>query len=362
MNTRWCKWFFVLFMLPFLGVAGWMGFKTVQEIRKVEAARSWREVPAEITSCVLRRHSGSRGGPTYKVEAHYTYTVDSKKYNASKVSFYSGSDNIGTFHKKTFFALETARHTKKSFPCWVNPQNPEEVVLIRDLRPEMIGFQLFFVFTFGGVASTLLLGILFAAGSTRSANGNIRMRFSGLHRPLLLAALLADAFAIWLLWKVLVLTGGIFNMPWYLWLCLLPGVALTAYGLYAWRRFSKFGISELALSSALVRLGDRINATVLIPRLVEGDFKGVLSCIHQYTSGTGKHRTTHHDVLWSSEVISRGSPAGVDLTQVLFRFELPDSARPTQEKGSTKYYWRLKVSSKLPGVDYKAEFDVSVTD
>lgn len=362
MNTTLSKCLLALFLLPFLGVAGWMGYMTVRQMQKVEAARAWSEVPAEITSCVLHRHRGSKGGYSYSVEAHYTYTVDSKKFNSSKVSFYSGSDNVGTFHQKTFHALETARHSKKTFPCWVNPQNPEESVLIRDLRPEMMGFQLIFVFAFGGAAVAVLLGMLFTAGSKRCANGNIRMRFSGLHRPVLLASLLADALAVWLLWKVIALTGFP-HVPWYLWLCLLPGAGLTAYGLYAWRRFSKFGVSELALSSSVVRLGDRLTATVLIPKLVEGDFKAVLACTHQYTTGSGKHRHTHHDVLWSSELISGGSPAGADLTQVPFRFELPVASlgvHPTQEMGSTKYYWRLTVFSDLPGVDYKAAFDIVV--
>lgn len=352
----------MLFLLPFLGVALWMGFMAFQSVNRVEAARSWNEAKAEITSCVLHRHRGSKGGYSYRVDAQYTYTVDSKKYNSSKVSFYFGSDNIGRFHQNTFHKLDTARLSKKSFPCWVNPANPEEVVLIRDLRPEMIGFQLIFVFAFGGAAIAVLLGTLSSGDSKRLANSNIRMRSSGIHRSLLLSGIIADAVAGWILWKVVTLIG-LAATPWYLWLCVLPGGILTACGVYFWMRFSKFGVSELMLSSSIVRLGDRLNATVMIPKMVEGEFKGVLSCTHQYTTGSGKHRTTHHDVLWSSELISGGSPAGSEMTHVSFHFELPvasQGAHPTREMGNTKYYWRLSVTSDMPGVDYKAVFDIVV--
>lgn len=356
------KLFLGLFMLPFLGVAIWMGAMTFQTVQDVERARSWNKVPAEITACVLHRHRGSKGGYSYSVTAQYTYEVDDKKFNANKVSFYSGSDNIGRFHQNTFHRLETARHTKKSFPCWVNPENPAEAVLIRDLRPEMMAFHLLFVVMFGGVAIGLLCGTLISYDSKRLSNGNLRMRKAVLHRPVLFCALLADGGSAWLLWKVATVCG-VSAMPWYLLLTILPGLLLTIVGLYLWRRFSKFGISELMLASSTLRLGDRMSTTLLIPRMIEGDFKGVLTCTHQYTTGSGKHRSTHHDVLWRSELMSAGTPAGSDMTHVFFAFMLPSGAgggHVTQETGNTKYYWRLVVSSALPGVDYKAEFDIIV--
>jgi hypothetical protein len=296
------------------------------------------------------------------VEAQYTYTVDSKKYNSSKVSFYSGSDNVGSFHQNTFHKIETARLSKKAFPCWVNPEKPEEVVLVRDLRPEMMTFQLLFVFLFGGAAAAVLCATLFSYDSTRSSNGNIRMRKAGLHRPLLISAMLTDAGTVWMMGKLMTLIG-LLAIPWHLWLSLIPGLSLTAVGIYMWKRFSKFGISELMLSSSTLRLGERMNATVLIPKMAEGDFKGVLACTHQYTTGSGKQRSTHHDVLWSSELMSGGTPAGAEMTHVSFHFELPTAlagGHKTEEMGSTKYYWRLVVSSDMPGVDYKAEFDILV--
>ncbi|MEI6645828.1 MAG: DUF3592 domain-containing protein [bacterium] len=356
------KIFLILFMIPFLGVGIWMGSMTFLEMQKVEKARSWNEMPAEITSCILQSHRGSKGGYTYQVTADYTYTVNSKKYTSSKVSFYSGSDNVGSFHQNTFHKLETARLSKKTFPCWVNPENPEEVVLIRDLRPEMMTFQLLFVFLFGGAAIAVLCSILFSYDSKRLSNGNICMRKAGLHLPLLISAMLTDTGTGWMIWKLMALIG-LLAIPWHLWLCIIPGLILTSIAVYMWLRFSKFGVSELMLSSSTLRLGDRMNATVMIPKMVEGDFKGVLTCTHQYTTGSGKQRSTHHDVLWSSELMSGGTPTGSEMTHVSFHFELPIASmgvQPTHDTGSTKYYWRLVVSSDMPGVDYKAEFDIVV--
>jgi hypothetical protein len=349
-------------MIHFLGAGVWMGSMTFLGMQKVEKARSWKQADAEINSCILHRHSGSKGGYTYEVAADYTYTVDSKKYNSNKISFYSGSDNVGSFHQNTFQKLETARLSKKTFPCWVNPENPEEVVLIRDLRPEMMTFQLLFVFLFGGAAIAVLCSTLFSYNSTRLSNGNIRMRKEGLHRPLLISAILTDAGTAWMIWKLMVLLG-LLAIPWHLWLAIIPGLILTLIGIYMWMRFSKFGVSELMLSSSTLRLGDRMNATVMIPKMVEGDFKGILTCTHQYTTGSGKQRSTHHDILWSSELMSGGTPTGAEMTHVSFHFELPIASlgvQPTQETGNTKYYWRLVVSSHMPGVDYRADFDIIV--
>jgi len=351
--------FLVLFMVPFLGVGVWMGSMAVRTINKVEAAQSWTETPAEILSCVLKSHRGSKGGRTYCVTGQFAYTYNEKKYRSFQVTFYSdGNDNIGNFHQRIFHQLESARLSKKTLPCWVNPNNPDEAVLIRELRPEMMGFQLIFVFAFGGAAIAILSGVAFSLGAKRSDNNKIRMRHSGIHRPLLVSGVASLAGGLWIVWKAWVLVGNL-SSTWYLLIALVPGVVLMGFGLYTWLRFTKFGVSELMLSPSILRLRDSLAATVLIPKIVEGDFKGRLTCTHQYTTGSGKHRNTHHDVVWSEEQVSPASPGGEQMTQVRFRFELR-GGHITEERGSDSYYWRLLVTSDLPGVDYKAEFDVIV--
>jgi hypothetical protein len=352
------SWFLVILAIPFLGVGLFMGYAAVDSIKKVEAARSWNEVPAEINSCVLERHRGRKGSVSYSVRADYTYTVDGRKHRSTKVCFYTDSDNIGDFHRRTFHQIESARLSKKTFPCWVNPENANESVLIRDLRPEMMGFQLIFFFVFGGVAFAVLSAAAFSLGARQKDNVRIRMRNSWIHRPLLLAGVVVGGAAVWLLWKAIVLVGN-FASVWYIGLTLIPGVILLGVGLYLWRRFAKFGVSELMLSPTIIRVGDTVNATVMIPRLVEGDFKGVFSCTHQYSTGSGKHRHTHHVKVWSDEQTHAGSPGGESSTQVNFRFKL-SAGHVTEDRGDVSYYWRLLVTSDLPGVDYKAEFDVIV--
>jgi hypothetical protein len=44
---------------------------------------------------------------------------------------------------------------------------------------------------------------------------------------------------------------------------------------------------------------------------------------------------------------------------VILHFELT-GGHVTEDRGNESYYWRLLVTSDLPGVDYKAEFDVIV--
>jgi hypothetical protein len=56
---------------------------------------------------------------------------------------------------------------------------------------------------------------------------------------------------------------------------------------------------------------------------------------------------------------SNGSPAGEQLTQVILHFDL-NGGHVTEDQNDAGYYWRLLVTSDLPGVDYKAEFDIIV--
>ncbi|MFZ2281402.1 MAG: DUF3592 domain-containing protein [Prosthecobacter sp.] len=125
----------VLFGLPFILAGLAVGvFLYFPAISSWWASRSWVEVPCWIETAELKTSSGNKGGTTYRVEASYRYEFGRRSYHGDEVSFFGGSDNMGDFQKQAFQQLQSAKGKKRPFRCFVNPSNPEQTVLFRDLR------------------------------------------------------------------------------------------------------------------------------------------------------------------------------------------------------------------------------------
>jgi Protein of unknown function (DUF3592) len=121
-------------------------------------ARGWEPTPAEILDAQLVSSSGGRGGPTYRVTARYRYQSGGQVYTSDRVAVSTGSDNIGHFWKDLYKQLKVARDHGQSVTCYVNPARPEQALLCRELRPEMLAFQGAFVLTFGSFGLVVLIG------------------------------------------------------------------------------------------------------------------------------------------------------------------------------------------------------------
>ena len=156
---------------------------------------------------------------------------------------------------------------------------------------------------------------------------------------------------------------GIDAVPWYLWALTGTGVAPAAAAGYLIGRIKKFGVSVFEMSPLPGVLGGPVSGTIRIPSKVETEagFEIVLQCVHQYSTGSGKQKRTHRDVLWEdSRHLDAGFAFG-DETMLPIRFAVPyDKPATTVEGGGTGYYWRLNATAAAPGIDYKASFDVPV--
>ncbi len=346
-------------------VAVIFGFFTIRSLHRADEMRGWRKAEAEIVSCELIKHRGNKGGTNYRVEASYRYEVDGKKYEGDRVSLHSGSDNIGCFHQDTYSRLESCRREGRKAECWVNPANPADAILVRKLRPEMLGLTQVFIFVFGGVGIGMSTGFLFSLifpNGRPSPDNTIRMNGSCSHVVSGILALAWNGLAAWMLWLEFKAMAPEIP-PWYLWLPLVVGLAIAAIAAYNIGRFLKYGTSTLALSPMPAVPGKPVAMTVLIPGRVSGEntFNLELQCIHQYTIGSGKHRHTNKDILWSETRQTGGNINFQDKTELKVDFEIPAGLPATTAySGSDGNYWLLKVSASTPGIDYKAEFDVPV--
>jgi hypothetical protein len=342
---------------------------TLRGLERAQDVKGWRQAPATIQTCELARHRGSKGGCTYEVKATYRYEVDGVSHTGDRVWLGSGSDNIGDFHQRAYAELQRGRDGVEPTVCWVNPRDPADAVLIRKPRLELLFFYQLFVLAFGGAGlGVVLAGLvaLFQPSAPKQAfeggTGQLRMRGASSHRVAAALALAWNGYVGWFLWRAWQVAAPE-PLPWWFWLFALTGAIPAAIAFYLVGRMRKFGVSVLEMSPLPGVLGGPVGGTIRIPAAVvtEAGFTVKLQCVHQYTTGSGKHRSTHRDVLWEeARHIDRPLACG-DETMLQVRFSAPyELPATTVAGGRNGYYWQLTASAAAPGIDYKAVFDVPV--
>ncbi len=151
-----------LFALPFAGVGVFMIGLIGAKLAEWAAMQSWHETPAKILSAELELHDDSDDGTTYRAVAEYEYEFAGAAYRSKRVALHGGSDNIGSYQRRIGSELVKHANSGEPFRCFFDPSQPDQSVLYRDLRFEMIAFYDVFAVVFGGVGFGLLLGSLYA--------------------------------------------------------------------------------------------------------------------------------------------------------------------------------------------------------
>ena len=361
--------FLILFGGVFFAVGVGAGFFTVRTLTRAQAMRSWKEASATVLSCNLRVSHGSKGGPSYCAEATYQYEVNGARHTGNRVSLHSGADNIGSFQRRTYAELKRCMDQRQPAVCWINPAHPDESILIRKPRLEMLLFLQLFVLAFGGAGLAIVLTGLFPlvqpsaqAGPGMGGGGHIRMLGAFSHRIAGVLAFVWNGYVAWFLWTAVRVTVPD-PVPWYLWLLAISGVIPAAVAAYLIGRVRKYGISVFEMSPMPGVLGGPVSGSIQIPAKVDAPdgFEIALQCIHQYTTGSGKSSSTHRDVLWKDSAhLASGYSCG-DATMLPVRFSVPyGEPATTVAAGRNGYYWKLSAKAATPGIDYKAVFDVPV--
>jgi len=153
------KLFLTLFALPFAAVGAVMFYLAINSIIQSHRAAEWEVVPCTIISVDLETSSGS-DSTTYKCVAEYTYEFKGRKYKSERVSFSSVSDNIGSYQRDCRNSLRMSKNHDTAV-CYVNPEDPDEVVLFRAVRWSMVAFKMVFALVFGGVGFGLIIFSVF---------------------------------------------------------------------------------------------------------------------------------------------------------------------------------------------------------
>lgn len=152
--------------IVFISIPLGFGWLMVGEpLRQRYLVSDWVETPAFIleTKLLESRGSGRDSATTYETAARYSYRFAGKQYEADKVSLYPGGDNAGGFHQHVYRELSEFQKNGRPFPCYVNPDNPRQAVLYRDIRWGMTLFVGLIVIAFCGG------GVLFIVQSIRES-------------------------------------------------------------------------------------------------------------------------------------------------------------------------------------------------
>jgi hypothetical protein len=373
----------MLFALPFAGVgvgmAIWLGWSLTDFVRM----QRWRETPAMIIQANLESHRGSKGGTTYQTTAQYSYRYEGHNYRGNRVAIVGGSDNVGTYQQDMHRELQSYAASHKPFRCYVNPDRPSQSILYPKLRWEMATFQTIFMLAFGGVGFGLLAGGALGMKRTRRmaalavlypgepwrwrdawADGQIRSSRLSLAVSLVAAAawnLLAAP--LWLLALPEVKAGN----RWALLGLIIPGIGvlLALWAVISVLRWLKYHESVFQMAAVPGVIGGRLAGVVRTSHKLapEDGFHLKLTCVNRITTRSGNNTSTSEQTVWEYEetVVHELAESDPDRSAIPVLFQIPYDCRPTDdENADNRIFWRLEARAKVPGLDYRARFEVPI--
>jgi len=125
--------FLALFCLVGIGTGTFLSFVPIY--RAIQS-RSWRAAACEVVSSRVIRSDG-----TSRPDIQYRYFVDDRPYTGDRYDFLPGSDNLSDYQSVV------ERHPPgHRFECYVDPADPTQAVISRDLRFGYFFGLIFFVF------------------------------------------------------------------------------------------------------------------------------------------------------------------------------------------------------------------------
>jgi hypothetical protein len=133
------------------------------------ASTNWIEKPCVIRSSGLKTHSGGDGGPTYSIDITYAYVIDGEEFIGTRYDFTNSTSSSRGWRKRVVDAYPPGRKTV----CYVNPDDPLDSVLLREMSSDA-WFGLL-----GGVFVLVGVGLFIGGGVAKQ-----RAKSSGARTPL----------------------------------------------------------------------------------------------------------------------------------------------------------------------------------
>ena len=378
----------VLFGLPFASIGvGALGM-VLWSIAMWDSMQSWQEVPAYIQKTGLSAHrakSARTKSKTDTVKAQYTYQWKGEPYIGERVAILSNiRDNIGSFNKRIHKEMEGYRTRNEAFRCYVNPKDPTQSVLYRNLRLELLGFFLFLALTFGGMGFSFVF-FAFYTPQRKTKKPAVQQQYpdepwlekkewrEGVihsHRKLMIGTV----FLLALFWNFIstpalftildaekgagaaILLGFVFQGI---------GVVLIIVFLYLFLQWWKFRNVKFQMTSVSGVLGGKLCGSIQMPTqlLPQEEMVVILDCVHSVTRGSGKTSSTTLTTLWKTEkkispkeFFQQGRTAAIPV-EFYIPYNQPASGDSNPNNSIT---WSIHAKAPMPGVDLSVSFEVPV--
>lgn len=360
-----------LFALPFALVGVAMGVWAGSDLLEWRRMRAWKPADCVILHTGLEASRGS-DSTTWRVTARYRYEIDGRVFVNDRVAITVGSDNIGNFHQALYKRLKGHQSRGTPAVCWVNPLDPRDAVLHREMRWEMFLIKLAFVLTFGGLGFGLMIYSLRRVRLAREA-----VKENPVPEPVQISS---TTFQGWTLLVMslafLGLSAGVFlpileeiragNYPALLFFLFpLAGIGLLVAALVHFLRRRRFGRSRLRILSPPAAAGEILRGEVRIAKSLHTEFQVTLMAVM-----AGNQNNSSSQPLWKAAQTCRALPYGafsvVDFTfQLPISLDVPDFSNvPTALrsvfqrliKGPLPIAWVLDIAATFPGVDYHESF------
>jgi hypothetical protein len=367
--------------LAFLGFGSFACYRIGGLVRRAIDVRGW--VPAEAQIRLLELEVRSQDeGVTERVVCWYRYAYDGVSYLGQRVDLAENDvpnePNTERLHHEL---LKRKQAGGEPVFCYVNPRDPQQAVLFRELRwrplalwiPFALGFPLF-----GGV---ILGGMGYGLWRTRRKHAIERQHpgepwlwradwATAVVRPTTGRELFRACFfcLVWnaIAWPMTLLVGadvtrGAASPLGWLVVIFFPlvGLLLLHRALCATVSHARYGRSELRLRIVPVRLGGTLEAELSLPghAHLPRELRLELQCVGQVPSADGNT----DKIGWRSAQTVPLSDAGYDSGSLIVpvRFRLPADGIPsTYPEPSIR--WRLNVTAAAPARGLKLEFPVPV--
>ena len=368
-----------LFALPFLGIGVWMLYAIGSDATDAWRMRGWQPTEARLIDAGYSSHAGD-DSTTYEAYATYTYTVNGRSYSNTRVAIAGGSDNIGSYQLDMGRRLSQARSQRQPIVVFVNPADPQDSVIDRELRWGLVGFRSIFVFVFGGAGLAMLIFVFRSPRQKDPSDPayrdspwlvNDKWQTATIRSNSKAAMYFTWAFAAF--WNLIsaplpfVIHGEVLDKQNFLALIglLFPlvGIGLIVWAIRRTREWRRFGPTPVTLDPFPGAIGGHVGGTIDIrlPFDSTARYKLTLTSVKSYISGSGKHRSRKEKATWQDAQLAHAEP-GMDGTRLTFRFDVPDELDESDaDQGGDSYQvWRLNLNAELPGADLDRDFEIPV--
>lgn len=405
----------LLFGLAFAGGGAYLLSQTAGAMwQDWHAMRSWQPAYGKLLSV---------SGADNQTRARYRYDVDGLRFENDRVYVAEFNDNIGSYHDELRSRLERHESTGAPVTVWVNPNDPSQAVIDRDMRWGL--FSLISAFC----AAFILAGLLVVYAALNGGNSRTisqRPPLSALRREweekqkdpnfsdtlleyarqrhaeleegekdardrqnwrtrkgwetsIILSEAKRGTFVLWffaLAWNA-ISAPVLFFLPEELDngnLLALVGVIFPLAGVYllflairSTLEYRRFGTVAFEMDPHPGAIGGHVGGHILVPHLSydiatnpAAKLTVRLECVYSYMSGSGDDRSRREDIKWAEE----GSPLvehAAQGVQLAFRFNVPDNLPEADPTQTGAYhFWRVDVKAGIPGTDLKRQYNIPV--